>query len=95
MAQQYIGTALLGTHQSVAYTGTAGTITNAISDGVNRIRVIVTTAAYVKVGNSPTATSSDVYMAADSAEYFTVRPGMKVSAIQVSSGGALHVTEVS
>jgi hypothetical protein len=55
----------------------------------------VTTAAYVKVGNSPTATSSDVYMAADSAEYFTVRPGMKVSAIQVSSGGALHVTEVS
>lgn len=91
---QYFGTGLLGTHQSVAYTGTAGTITTAISDGVQKVRVVVTTAAYVKIGNSPTATSSDVYMPAEAAEYFTVKSGMKVSAIQVSAGGTLHVTEI-
>ncbi len=91
---QYIGTGYLGTHQSVAYTGTAGTITNAVTDGVLKVRVIVTSAAYIKIGTSPTATTSDVYMPADSAEYFSCRPGEKVSAVQVSSGGTLHVTEI-
>ena len=91
---QYIGTGRFGTHQSVAYTGTAGTITNGISAGVNKIRVIVTSAAYVLVGDTPTATTAAVYMAADSPEYVSVTPGQKVSAIQVSGGGTLHVTEI-
>lgn len=90
----YIGTGRLSTHQSVAYTGTAGTIATAIVDGVSKVRVAVTTAAYIKVDKTPTATTSDVYMPADSPEYFTVSPGMKVSAIQVSAGGTLHVTEI-
>lgn len=92
---QYWGAGRLGTHQSKAFTGTAGTIDNAIGSGTFKVRVVVTSAAYVKVDNSPTATSADVYMAADSPEYFTCTPGQKVSAIQVSSGGTLHVTEVS
>ncbi|RTE91906.1 hypothetical protein [Bradyrhizobium sp. LVM 105] len=95
MATQYWGTGYLGTHQSKAYTGTAGTIDNAISTGVQKVRVVVTSAAYIKIGSSPTATTSDVYMAADAPEYFTIRSGEKVSAIQVSAGGTLHVTEVS
>lgn len=92
---QYYGTGRLGAHQSVGYTGTAGTITTAITAGTQKVRVIVTTAAYVKIDKSPTATTSDVYMVADSAEYFTITEGQKVSAIQVSSGGTLHVTEIS
>lgn len=92
---QYWGTGRLGTHQSVAYTGTAGTIANAIGSGVQKVRVVVTSAAYIKIAKtSPTATTSDVYMPADSPEYFTVNPGQKVSAIQVTSGGTLHVTEI-
>jgi hypothetical protein len=91
---QYFGTGRLGTHQSVAYTGTAGTITNAVGTGVQKVRVIVTTDAYVKIGSSPTATTSDVYMSAESPEYFTIAAGEKVSAIQLSSGGTLHVTEI-
>lgn len=91
---QYWGTGRLGTHQSVAYTGTAGTITTAISAGVKKARVVVTSAAYIKVGVAPTATSSDVYMAADAPEYVTVSVGEKVSAIQVSAAGTLHVTEI-
>lgn len=92
---QYIGTGRLDTHQSVAYTGTAGTIATAVGTQTYKVRVVVTTAAYVKVGNSPTATTSDVYMPADTPEYFTITPGMKVSAIQVSAAGTLHVTELA
>lgn len=91
---QYVGTGRLGTHQSVAYTGTAGTIATAISSGISKIRVVTTTAAYIKIDGSPTATTSDVYRPADVVEYFTVTPGMKVSAIQVSANGTLHVTEI-
>jgi hypothetical protein len=54
----------------------------------------VTATAYVKIGNSPTATSADMYMAADLPEYFTVSSGQKVSAVQVSAAGDLHVTEM-
>lgn len=91
---QYWGTGRFGTHQSAAYTGTAGTTTNAVSAGVKKVRIICTSAAYVKVGVAPTATTSDVYFAADALEYVTVAPGEKVSAVQVSAGGTLHVTEI-
>jgi hypothetical protein len=91
---QYWGTGRLGTHQSVAYTGTAGTITTAFSGGLKKARIVCTSAAYVKVGVAPTATTSDVYCPADAPEYVSVAPGEKVSAIQVSAGGTLHVTEI-
>jgi len=91
---QYWGTGRWGTHQSVAFTTAAGTITNAIGSGVQKARVVVTTAAYVKVGVAPTATTSDVYVPADAPEYVTVRTGEKISAIRVSGDGTLHVTEI-
>jgi hypothetical protein len=94
MAHQYIGTGYLGTHQVKAFTTTAA-IDNAIGAGTWKVRVVVTAAAYIKIGVSPTATTSDVYMPADSPEYFSIRPGEKVAAVQVSGGGNLHVTEVS
>lgn len=95
MAVQFIGTGRLEAHQSAAYTGTAGTITNVVGTQTYKVRVLVTTDAYIKVGNSPTATTSDVYMPALSAEYFTCSPGQKVSAVMVTTGGTLHVTEIS
>jgi hypothetical protein len=91
---QYWGTGRLGTHQSVGFTTAAGTIANAIGNGVQNARIVVTSAAYVKVGVAPTATTSDVYMAADSPEYVTIKTGEKVSAIRVSADGTLHVTEI-
>jgi hypothetical protein len=94
MATQYFGAGRLGTTQTVAYTGTAGTIATAIGTGVNKVRVIVTTAAYVKIAVAPTATTADAYLAAGAAEYFTCAPGEKVSAVQVASGGSLFVTEM-
>ena len=92
----YIGTPYLpGTTQNVAYTGTAGTITNAVGSETQVIRVVLTSAGFVAIGASPTATTSDMYMPAGVPEYFIVRPGQKVSAVQSASGGTLYVTEMT
>ena len=87
-------TGRLGTHQSKAYTGTAGTIDNTVGAQTRRVRVVTTSASYVLIGNDPTATTTDVYMPADWPENFHIAPGQKVSAVQVSAGGTLHVTEL-
>ena len=92
---QYWGTGRLGTHQSVAFTTAAGTISNAVGAQTYKVRVVATEAAYLLIAKSPTATTSGVYMPADSAEYFTINPGEKVSAIRVDTDGTLHVTEIS
>lgn len=84
-----------GTSQVVAYTGTAGTITNGVGSSTQVVRVWLSTAGYIKIGASPTATTSDIPMPANVPEYFIVSPGDKVSAIQASSGGNLNVTECS
>jgi hypothetical protein len=84
-----------GISQSVAYTDTAGTITNAISAQVQVVRVWCSTAAYIAIGSAPTATASDIPVPANTPEYFIVPPGSKVSAIQSADGGNLHVTEMS
>ena len=82
------------THQKVAYTSVAGTITNAFGSGTQAVRVVPTTAAYVAIGNTPTATTNSVYMKAGEAEVFVVTPGMKASALRVATNGVLHVTEL-
>lgn len=84
----------LGTVQNVAYTGTAGTISNATAAYPQLIRVICSTAAYIAITAAGTAaTTNDVLMGAGIAEYFIVNGAVKVSAIQVASGGVLSVTE--
>lgn len=92
--QQYIGTGRLGKAQNAAYTGTAGTITNGVDTQTYKVRVLVTTDAFVTTdGTTPSATSG-AYVPALSPEYFTVTPGQKVSAVQVSAGGTVYVTEI-
>ena len=86
----------LGTHQSVAFSGTAGTIANPFGSQTRRIRVVVTSAANILIGNSPTATAANgSYLPANLPEYFDVTPGQSVSAIQVSASGTLDCTELS
>lgn len=91
---QYWGTGRFGTVQSVAYTGTAGTIANGITNGIQRVRLLATTDCFVKVSAAGTAaTTSDTYLVGLAPEYITITSGEKVSAIQVASGGTLYVTE--
>lgn len=81
------------TTQTASYTGTHGVISTAVNASI--VRVVCTTAAYVAIGSAPVADSGDMYVAADQPEYFRVIPGSdKVSAVQVSAGGSLYVTEM-
>lgn len=82
-----------GTGSVTSYTGTAGTTSAINVAGVNAVWVLTTTAAYVKVGAGVTAVSGDFPMAANVPYIFPVegQPGFVVSAVQVSSGGNLHV----
>ena len=79
-----------GTTQKVAYTGTAGNST-AIT-GASIVRVVLTTAGCIKIGNAVTATTSDIYMSAGVPEYFGISEGDRVSAVQSSAGGDMYVT---
>lgn len=93
MAQQYIGTARLGVQQNVAYTGTAGIITNGVTVGVKMIRVLTTTDAFVTTDGTTPSGTSGAYIVAFTPEYLTVNPGQKPQAVQVTTGGTLYVTE--
>lgn len=84
-----------GASQSVAYTGTAGTITNPVSSYISKVRIVVTSAAFIKIDSSPTATTSDIFVPANTPEYFSIHPGQKVSAIQSAANGTLYVTEMT
>lgn len=96
MAYQYTGGPYKpGLTQVKAYTGTAAAIDNAIGEGTNVVRIWLSTAGYIAFGTAPTATTSSIPMPANTVEYFLISPGHKVSAIQASSGGNLHVTELS
>jgi hypothetical protein len=95
MSIRYQMVGRLGTVQSAAYTGTAGTITNVVGSETYIVRVVCTTDAFVKIDNSPTATTADTFLPANSPEYFTITPGQKVSAIQSTASGTLYVTEIS
>jgi hypothetical protein len=91
-AQQYIGTARIGPSGNASYTGTAGTV-GPIGAQVYKVRVVVTTDAWVTTDGSTPSNTSGAYCVALTPEYFTVTPGQSVKAVQVASGGTLYVTQ--
>ena len=83
------------TKQTASHTGTAGTITNPIGTQTYAVRVVTTSDAYVYIADGTAATSvNGFYLPALKPEYFITTPGQKVSAVQVSAGGTLEVTEM-
>lgn len=83
--------------QTTTYTGTAGTVTGWMK-GPSHVAVVVTTAAYIRVGEGVTATTADLYVPANTHVVITVPPnvatGFTVSAIQVASGGSVYAKPV-
>ena len=82
--------------QTTTYTGTAGTGTG-WPKGPSHVAVVVTTAAYVRVGEGVTATSADLYVPANTHVVITVPPTANVwtvSAIQVAAGGSVYAKPV-
>lgn len=92
-AQQYIGTARIGPSGNAAYTGTAGSY-GPIGAQVQKIRVLVTTDAWVTTDGSTPSATAGAYVVALTPEYFTTSGGQTIKAVQVASGGTLYVTEV-
>ena len=85
----------LGASQDVAY-GSSSAASAAFGAQTYKVRLVATTDCRIRISDgTPTAVATDTYLPALAAEYFTVTPGQKVAAIQVSSAGTLNVTEVS
>jgi len=82
----------LGSTTVVAYTGTAAT-SAALTGRV--LRVVATTACFIKTGSNPTATTSDAYLPANTIQLLKIDDQDKISAIQLSSGGNLYATVLS
>ena len=84
--------------QSVAYTGTAGSTTGWAS-APRGVLVWSTTDAYIAVGESVTATTSDCPIPSYTPVLFRVPRGSgaswRVSAIQVSAGGTVYAKPVA
>lgn len=93
MALQYVGTGRIGPSGNAAYTGTAGSY-GPIGSETYKVRVLVTTDAWVTMDGSTPSSTAGAYVVANAPEYFTVSPGQTVKAVQVSAGGTLYVTEL-
>ena len=83
------------TTQTVAVGTASAAITNPVGAQIRRVRLISTTACHVAIGSAPTATATDMYLAAGREEYFSIHPGEKVAVIQDAAAGTLYVTEMS
>jgi len=82
------------TTQTVAFLITSVASTNAVGAQTKRVRLVATTDCHIAFGVSPTATTSDMYLAADREEIFKIKPGQKVAAIRNTADGTLYVTEM-
>lgn len=85
------------TTQAVTISGTSAATSNALNKNIVVIRVVSTTACFIKIGTgTPTATSADMPLMASVPEYFRVDANqtVKVAGIQMASGGTLYVTEM-
>lgn len=84
--------------QTVAFTGTAGSTTGWPA-GPQGVVVWCTSAAYVRVGEGVTATTSDTPIPANTPIPFAVPNGTgapwRVSAIQISSGGSVYAKPIN
>jgi hypothetical protein len=84
--------------QSVAYTGTAGSVTG-WNAGPQGVVVWCTSDAYILVGEGVTATTAATPLPANTPVPFTVPQGTggvwRVSAIQISAGGTLYAKPIN
>mgnify|MGYP006376266221 FL=1 len=84
-----------GKGQKVAYTGTAGTITNAFPEGTAAVWVSSTTSCFIRIGVSPTAVVDvDFRLPAEVPMCFPAIGGEKVSAVQDTAGGIVYAIPV-
>lgn len=94
MANYPTAVARLGASQNIPFSTTAGT-SAPVGSETYRVRIMVTSAAYVAIGNDITATNANTMMAANFPETFLITSGQTVSVLQVSASGIASITELS
>lgn len=89
----------IGVSQMLTLSGTSQPLANPTSSGVRQLRLLADKGAYVKIcpAASPVAaTNADFPLAPNIPEIINVGAGsVKVTALQLGTGGSLWVTEVS
>lgn len=81
--------------QTVSISGTSAATSNAVGSGIRIVRLVSTTDCHYTVAQSPTATTSDPFLPANTVEYISIHEGEKVAFIQNSASGTGYVTEMS
>ncbi len=76
----------------VGFSGSAQN--SAVFSSAKIVRLSCTEACYIEIGLGVTATVASSYFPQDSVEYVFVGGGHRVSAIQRTTAGNLHITEV-
>ena len=85
-----------GVTQTISTSGTSAQTSNAISDQIYAATITSSEDAYITFGANPTSTATNgYYLLKDWPVEFQIRPGEKVAAIQVSTGGTVYVSELT
>ena len=80
--------------QKVTSSGSSAATSDGMLAHTQFVRLVATANCHVAFGESPTATTSDMYLPADDIEIIKIRPGEKVAVLHGSSVN-LFVTELS
>lgn len=84
-----------GKGQTVAYTDTAGTITNGFPEGTQAVWVLSTTDCFLRIGMSPTAVINvDFPLPARVPMCLPAVAGEKASAVRETASGSLYAIPV-
>ena len=78
-------------NEVVAFTDTVASAT-AIGDDIHYVRLLATTDAHIDFVSA--ATTADMLLKANEAEYFKIPGGTAISVIESTAPGNLHVTQM-
>lgn len=84
-----------GVTQSISASTTSAATSNAFATQITEVMVTTTAACFVTFAGTPTATASDVYIAANTPYFFRVSESDKCAAITSSGTATVYVTELS
>lgn len=87
-----------GSTQSVAYSGTQGSVVvqSSYGEATEYVRILATTSVYLEIGatSSIAATTADMPIPADTEVFFELQHGHSITAVQRGSPGFLYVTHL-
>lgn len=81
-----------GVSQNVAFSSSSAQ-SAAFQSSTSIIQLVATQVCFIKMGSNPTATSSDMYIPANTVVRVGVTAGQKLAVIRSSADGTLYITE--